>query len=268
MKKRIVSILAFLLVLLTACGQSAPTWQEQYDLGVRYLSEGNYEEAIIAFTAAIEIDPKHAEAYLDLADIYTEQSDVEKAVEVLKDAIAAVGETDELLAALDALTAKPEPESNPDFVIENGVLVEYVGPGGAVVIPNSVTAIGERAFQACTSLTSVTIPSSVTTIGGSAFMFSSLISVTIPGGVTTIGRSAFRECESLTSVTISSGVTTIGDFAFYLCESLTSVTIPNSVTTIGKRAFAGCDSLTSVSIPSGVSLGKDAFDNSVTVTYR
>ena len=200
MKKNIVSILTFLLVLLTACGQSAPTWQEQYDLGVRYLSEGNYEEAIIAFTAAIEIDPKHAEAYLDLADIYTEQGDVEKAVEVLKDAIAAVGETDELLAALDALTAKPEPESNPDFVIENGVLVEYVGPGGAVVIPNSVT--------------------------------------------------------------------TIGDFAFYLCESLTSVTIPGSVTTIGKRAFAGCDSLTSVSIPSGVSLGKDAFDNSVTVTYR
>ena len=40
------------------------TWQEQYDLGVRYLAEGNYEEAIIAFTAAIEIDPNRVEAYM------------------------------------------------------------------------------------------------------------------------------------------------------------------------------------------------------------
>ena len=50
-------ILLVVLLCLSACGQSAEsTWQEQYDLGVRYLSEGNYEEAIIAFTAAIEID--------------------------------------------------------------------------------------------------------------------------------------------------------------------------------------------------------------------
>ena len=59
-----------LLSVLCACGQSAPTWQEQYDLGVRYLSEGNYEEAIIAFTAAIEIDPKRAEAYVGRGDAY------------------------------------------------------------------------------------------------------------------------------------------------------------------------------------------------------
>lgn len=48
-----------------------PTWQEQYDLGVRYLSEGNYEEAIIAFTAAIEIDPKQAPAYLGRGDAHS-----------------------------------------------------------------------------------------------------------------------------------------------------------------------------------------------------
>ena len=48
-----------LAVCLSACGAGTEKkWQEQYDLGVRYLSEGNYEEAVIAFTAAIEIDPK------------------------------------------------------------------------------------------------------------------------------------------------------------------------------------------------------------------
>lgn len=65
-----ISILLSVLVL-SACGQSTQEqWQEQYDLGIRYLSEGNYEEAIIAFTAAIEIDPNRAEAYVGRGDAY------------------------------------------------------------------------------------------------------------------------------------------------------------------------------------------------------
>ena len=60
---------------LCACGQSTEsTWKEQYDLGVRYLSEGNYEEAVIAFTAAIEIDSKRPEAYVGRGDAYYDQS--------------------------------------------------------------------------------------------------------------------------------------------------------------------------------------------------
>ena len=86
-------VLALVMALgLCACGQTVdtsvpadePTWQEQYDLGIRYLSEGNYEEAIIAFTAAIEIDPKQADAYIGLADVYTAQGDRDKAEEILK----------------------------------------------------------------------------------------------------------------------------------------------------------------------------------------
>ena len=57
-------MVATFLTMLNACGQnSEDKWQEQYDLGVRYLSEGNYEEAIIAFTAAIEIDAQRPEGY-------------------------------------------------------------------------------------------------------------------------------------------------------------------------------------------------------------
>lgn len=64
-------LLGILLLFSTAaCGSKPLTWQEQYDLGVRYLSEGNYEEAIIAFTAAIEIDPKQAPAYVGRGDTY------------------------------------------------------------------------------------------------------------------------------------------------------------------------------------------------------
>lgn len=62
---------ALCCLLLISCGQmTGTTWQEQYDLGVRYLSESNYEEAIIAFTAAIEIDPKQPPAYVGRGDAY------------------------------------------------------------------------------------------------------------------------------------------------------------------------------------------------------
>ena len=64
--KRFFYILLAALLRLTL----APGWQAKYDLGVRYLSEGNYEEAIIAFTAAIEIEPKQAELYLYRARAY------------------------------------------------------------------------------------------------------------------------------------------------------------------------------------------------------
>ena len=66
---RAAAAVILLLSLLVSCGQSQESrWQEQYDLGMRYLSQGNYQEAVIAFTAAIEIDPKRAEALIGRGD--------------------------------------------------------------------------------------------------------------------------------------------------------------------------------------------------------
>ena len=69
--KRLTAAILTLCLLLCACGQSTrAAWQEQYDLGMRYLDEGNYEEAILAFTAAIEIDEKLPEAYFGRGQAY------------------------------------------------------------------------------------------------------------------------------------------------------------------------------------------------------
>ena len=107
--RRIVSLLLTITLVLglCACGQKAgATWQEQYDLGVKYLSEGNYEEAIVAFTAAIEIDEKRPEGYLGLADTYTALGDLEKAVEVLELALEKIGANDEIQEKMDEISRR------------------------------------------------------------------------------------------------------------------------------------------------------------------
>ena len=104
-----------------------------------------------------------------------------------------------------------------------------------LVIPNSVTKIGNGAFSSCTGLTSVTIPNSVTEIG----------------------NAAFKDCEGLTSLTIGNSVTTIGRSAFSFCTGLTSVVVPNSVTSIGIGAFDCCTNAKVKAFPRPYSRLKD-----------
>lgn len=78
---------------------------------MRYLSEGNYEEAIIAFTAAIKIDPKQPEVYVGLADAYIGIGDYTKAGDAIAQGQAACGDNEAFDRVLNNLSFLQSGES-------------------------------------------------------------------------------------------------------------------------------------------------------------
>ena len=71
--------------------------------------------------------------------------------------------------------------NSEDFVIENGVVTKYNGPGGNIVIPSGVTGIGDALFWGNNTITLIEIPEGVTSIGWSAFAScNNLASVRLP----------------------------------------------------------------------------------------
>ncbi|GHV96629.1 hypothetical protein AGMMS50293_29490 [Spirochaetia bacterium] len=126
-------------------------------------------------------------------------------------------------------------------------LLAYPSATGAITLSGSgITAVGNFAFNGCTSLTSVDLPD-VITIGYSVFgSCNSLNSVNLPN-VTSIDSSAFNGCTSLTSVNLPE-VISIGSNAFQNCTSLTSVSLPAALTSISSIAFINCANLTTFDI--------------------
>lgn len=123
---------------------------------------------------------------------------------------------------------------------------------GTLVIPEiakdgdvnyTVTSIATYSFTSSRELTSVVLPNSVTSIGEYSFGETGLSSVKIPNSVTSIKNGAFWDCASLQSVEIPNSVSSIERNAFKTCPSLTSVKIPASVTFIGAEAFQYCSTL-------------------------
>ncbi len=133
---------------------------------------------------------------------------------------------------------------------------------GTLVLPNSVTTLGKYAFSECKSLTGLTLSESLTSISRCAFDGDWLLQghLTIPASVTSIDDYAFFYC-SFTGVTIPNSVTSIGTGAFGKCKMLSeTMIIPSSVTAISDNTFALCARLTNIILPNSLtSIGNNAF---------
>lgn len=131
-----------------------------------------------------------------------------------------------------------------------------------------VTAVGEKAFYNCASLTNLVMSSKISEIGDSAFkLCSGLLKLVLPACVKTVGNSAFEGCSGIAvldivSTTVSESATvawlSIGASAFKDCVGLINsgsyggIVIPNTVAKLGDSAFSGCTNIPSVSVGSGL----------------
>ncbi len=159
--------------------------------------------------------------------------------------------------------------ANASFVSSNGVLfnkgmttlIQYppASPAAGYVVPDTVTALGDGAFQGTYSLLETTLPKGLTTIGQYAYFGAGIENIDIPETVTDIQDHALSG-SALTNLCLPCGVTCISDYLCYSCQSLCKVRYPGELKMIGADSFAFCPALESAVIPGNVtSIGEFAF---------
>ena len=170
------------------------------------------------------------------------------------------------------------PSPSDDFIIENGVLIKYVGPGGDVVLPEGITRIADNAFRSNQTVTSVVMQSGITEMGMCVFwdchyikriVFSDTIKVIptstcylnwaleeviLPRDVEEIQSTAFINCYALTSLDFSKyNIRIFGEQSF-MGSGLQEVYFSKNVKVIGRQAFFQCYRLKNVTFEEGIEL--------------
>lgn len=130
------------------------------------------------------------------------------------------------------------------LLIDAGRLVSCLNNDKDIQLPESVTEIGDMAFNECDSLQNILLHDSVAKIGEEAFMScGSLQSIVLPDSVNEIGDKAFGYCRALRSIVLPDSLAKIGNYAFIECSSLQSVNLPESLISIGENPFYHCKQL-------------------------
>jgi hypothetical protein len=138
-----------------------------------------------------------------------------------------------------------------DFIIdEDNMVIEYIGKGGNVIIPEGVT---DLLFN--------------------SFLEESITSLVIPGSIKEITSHVFSELINLKKVVINEGVEVIGFSAFYNCWQLEEIHLPKSLKQIDSLSFFGCSLLKTVYYNGNEKeyeeILKDAFfDEKINIIYK
>lgn len=116
-----------------------------------------------------------------------------------------------------------------------------------LIIPSSVSDMGQSAFEECTNLEYAQISSSA--LGLQSFYgCTNLNKIVLDGELKYVPQNTFGKCINLSSVDIPDTVTLIGTAAFSGCTSLSNIKIPKKIRQIGASAFSQCSSIKKVYI--------------------
>ena len=279
MKKGITVILVFCLILtFTACGKdenkgesglsavnpgitnndgSSSDVQNGSEDGNRVGSDGGYfsEEYGEYFVGGVTYKLDAATKTATATGVY-EMEGTEIAMPDVIDyegtAYKVTGAAESLLAYQEKLTVVKLPAGLTEIPASMFYGCESLSK---IVIPDSVTVIGDNAFTQCFSLTEVTLSANLEKIGAEAFFGCEMLKkVVLPDSVKELGAAAFYDCSLLTSVTLSKNLKAVPDEAFGNCVCLKEVVIPEGIKEIGFEVFWGCSALKSIVIPNSVAV--------------
>ena len=143
---KIICIVILFSMLISACGNNAENaitkWQEQYDLGMSYLEEGDYEQAIVAFTAAIELDPKQIDTYIKIADIYLIDDNFDLALKILQQGLEATDNDATLFEKFTEVEGKKEVKEMKTIITQQSLVFSV----DEIVLGETDIAVAKSAY--------------------------------------------------------------------------------------------------------------------------
>lgn len=139
----------------------------------------------------------------------------------------------------------------------------------SIMLPESITAIGESCFSGCTSLRSFISPQAVSHIGKCCFFnCTSLISASLNNEMREINPKMFSGCTSLSLVTFPKVITKLGNDSFYHCSDLKYITIPQTIISLGDHCFSHCTALRDIKLGNNIQeMGKSCFESCTSLSY-
>lgn len=268
----VVIIGIIIAIILIAAGGANAAAKEQISLGDKYMKSEEYDEAIIAFNKAIEIDPNNSDAYIRLADAYKAVGNNYEAVKTLERGYERTRSGD-IKSRLDELSVKV----GADALIDGAEVRESGACGDGLsytVYSNGVTVVDGNGSFGDTSYDSV------------IWRGKNVTEIFLNEGVSSIGRYSFRDCDTITCIHIPKTVTNISEWAFNDSDRLTAIvvdpdnnyytsvdgvlynkdktileaypsgkwgtyTLPYTVTEVRNWAFAGCMKLRYIGVENG-----------------
>lgn len=136
----------------------------------------------------------------------------------------------------------------------------------SLILPETITSIGERTFYGCSKLAiELYLPNLTYIANAGTFQNTGITGIRSLGKLTSIPNgtsnwAAFYNCPNLAYVNFPETLALIGSYSFRGCTSLTELTFPESLEQINDHAFWGCYSLQSVSFPEdSIVLGNNVF---------